>query len=66
MPLINVSYASQQPEEKKQELMRELTATYARVMGTPEGSVWVTLTEVPRDNWSVGGTSLAEMDRQKG
>lgn len=63
MPLINVHYASVQPEEKKQELIRELTATYARVMGAKESSVWVMLNEVPRTDWGVGGQSLAELDR---
>lgn len=62
MPLINVSYASTQSDEKKAELIAELTRTYARVMGTEESSVWVVLNEVPRTNWGVGGQPLAELD----
>lgn len=62
MPLINVSYASAQSEEKKAELIAELTRTYARVMGTKESSVWVMLNEVPRTDWGVGGQPLAALD----
>lgn len=62
MPLINVSYASIQSDDKKSELIAELTKTYARVMGTAERSVWVVLNEVPRTDWGVGGQTLAEID----
>ncbi|WHS51332.1 4-oxalocrotonate tautomerase family protein [Rothia sp. SD9660Na] len=62
MPLINVSYASTQSDEKKAELIAELTRTYARVMGTKESSVWVVLNEVPRTDWGVGGQTLAGLD----
>ncbi|WP_237201337.1 tautomerase family protein [Rothia nasimurium] len=63
MPLINVSYASVQSDEKKSELIAELTKTYARVMGVNESSVWVMLNEVPRTDWGVGGQTLAEIDQ---
>ncbi|WP_237204069.1 tautomerase family protein [Rothia endophytica] len=64
MPLLKVSYASVQNEEKKAELIAELTKTTARVLGTQESSVWVILDEVPRENWGVAGASLAEHDRK--
>lgn len=64
MPLLKVSYASVQNEEKKAELIAELTKTTARVLGTQESSVWVILDEVPRENWGVAGASLAEYDRK--
>lgn len=62
MPLINVSYASIQSDEKKAELIAELTRTYARVMGAKESSVWVILNEVPRTDWGVGGQTLDGLD----
>lgn len=65
MPLLKVSYASVQSEEKKAELIAELTKTTALVLGTPENSVWVMLDEVARENWGVAGVSLAEPDRQR-
>lgn len=64
MPLLKVSYASVQNEEKKAELIAELTKTTARVLGTQESSVWVILDEVRRENWGVAGASLAEYDRK--
>lgn len=36
MPLLKVSYASVQSEEKKAELIAELTKTTALVLGTPK------------------------------
>ncbi|WP_237232819.1 GNAT family N-acetyltransferase [Rothia nasisuis] len=64
MPLINVSYASIQSDEKKAELIAELTRTYVQVMGAKESSVWVVLNEVPRTDWGVGGQSLARLDAE--
>lgn len=65
MPLLRVSYASVQNDEKKTELIAELTKTTARVLGIQESSVWIILDEVPRENWGAAGASLAEHDRKR-
>lgn len=65
MPLIQVNYASAANAEKKEELISELTKTYARVMCANESSVWVMLNEVERENWGVGGKSLSTHDAEK-
>lgn len=60
MPLIQVINASPSSTAKKRQLLAELTATYARVMGIRPDSIRVTLQELPRENWSVAGITLAD------
>ena len=57
MPIIQVHNASS--KEKKRELLAGPTATYAQVMGIRPDPVCVVLHEVPRENWSVGGITVA-------
>ncbi|MCB5276040.1 hypothetical protein BJG92_03595 [Arthrobacter sp. SO5] len=56
MPLIQVLNASPSSTEKK----RRLTAAYAEVMEIRPDTIRVTLQELPRENWSVAGVTLAE------
>jgi 4-oxalocrotonate tautomerase len=60
MPIIQVHNASPSSTEKKRELLAALTATYAKVMEIRPDTVRVVLHEVPRENWSVAGVTLAE------
>lgn len=60
MPLIQVLNASPSSTAKKRQLLAELTATYARVMGIRPDTIRVTLQELPRENWSVAGITLAD------
>nr|WP_302847277.1 4-oxalocrotonate tautomerase family protein [Arthrobacter sp. ok362] len=60
MPIIQVHNASPSSKEKKRELLAGLTATYAQVMGIRPDTIRVVLHEVPRENWSVGGITLAD------
>jgi len=60
MPLIQVSNASPSSTAKKRQLLAELTATYARVMEIRPDTIRVTLQELPRENWSVAGVTLAD------
>jgi 4-oxalocrotonate tautomerase len=60
MPLIQVLNASPSSTAKKRQLLAELTATYARVMGIRPDTIRVILQELPRENWSVAGITLAD------
>jgi 4-oxalocrotonate tautomerase len=60
MPLIQVLNASPSSTAKKRELLAELTAAYARVMEIRPDIIRVTLQELPRENWSVAGVTLAD------
>ena len=44
--------------EQKAEVISAVTRAYAEAAGKNPSSVWVTITEVPRENWGVGGTPL--------
>ncbi|MGO4807947.1 4-oxalocrotonate tautomerase family protein [Arthrobacter sp. 2MCAF15] len=60
LPLIQILNASPSTTAKKRELLPELTATYARVMGIRPDTIRVTVQELPRENWSVPGITLAD------
>ena len=60
MPLIQVKQIAGRTEEQKRALARELTDAYVRVMGNKPESVWVTIDELPAENWATGGTLLAD------
>jgi 4-oxalocrotonate tautomerase len=65
MPLIQVHHTPGKTPEQKAALVRELTDAYSRVLGNKPESIWVTLTEVPADSWSVGGETLAASAARK-
>lgn len=60
MPLIQVLNASPSTTEKKRQLLAALTETYARVMEIRPDTIRVVLHELPRENWSVAGVTLAD------
>ena len=47
-------------EEQKRALARELTDAYVRVTGIRPEAVWVTIDELPAENWAIGGTLVAD------
>jgi 4-oxalocrotonate tautomerase len=60
MPVIQVLNASPSTTAKKRQLLAELTAAYARVMEIRPDTIRVILQELPRENWSVAGVTLAD------
>ena len=60
MPLIHVLNATSSTTARKRELIAELTATYARVMQMRPDTIRVVIDELPRENWGVGGVTLAD------
>ncbi|WP_284983644.1 tautomerase family protein [Arthrobacter sp. efr-133-TYG-118] len=60
MPLIQVLNASPASTARKRELLAALTSTYAEVMRIRPDTIRVVLQEVPRENWSVAGVTLAD------
>ncbi|UYP17392.1 2-hydroxymuconate tautomerase family protein [Rhodococcus sp. Z13] len=58
MPLIQISQTPGLTDEQKANVIAAVTAAYAEAAGKNPSSVWVTITEVPRENWGVGGTPL--------
>lgn len=60
MPLIQVVQTPGKTAEAKRELVRELTEAYVKATGSNPASVWVTISEVGTDSWSVAGETLAD------
>ncbi len=60
MPLIHVVNATSSSVDRKRELIRELTDTYARVMRMRPDTIRVVIDEHDRDSWGVGGVTLAD------
>ncbi|MFJ6211749.1 4-oxalocrotonate tautomerase family protein [Streptomyces sp. NPDC092296] len=60
MPLIQVKQLAGRSTEQKREIVRELTDAYVRITGVKPESIWVTIDELPADNWATGGTLLAD------
>ena len=58
MPLIQISQTPGLTDEQKADVIAAVTRAYAESAGKNESSVWVTITEVPRANWGVGGAPL--------
>lgn len=58
VPLIQISQTPGLTREQKAEVIAAVTRAYAEASGKSASSVWVTITDVPRENWGVGGTPL--------
>ncbi|WP_137725949.1 tautomerase family protein [Prescottella subtropica] len=58
MPLIQISQTPGLTADQKRDVIAAVTAAYAEAAGKNASSVWVTLTDVPRENWGVGGVPL--------
>ncbi len=62
MPHIQVQQLAGRSSEQKRELARELTDAYVRVTGIAPEKVWLTFHDVPAEDWSIGGTLVADRD----
>nr|WP_225447618.1 4-oxalocrotonate tautomerase family protein [Streptacidiphilus sp. P02-A3a] len=60
MPHIQVQHLAGRSSEQKRELARELTEAYVRVTGIEPEKVWLTFQDVPTEDWSIGGTLIAD------
>lgn len=58
MPLIQISQTPGLTTEQKRAVIAAVTQAYADVAGKDPSKVWVTIDEVPRENWGVGGEPL--------
>lgn len=60
MPLIQISQTPGLSDRVKRETIAAVTEAYARATGKSPDSVWVTITEIPRAQWGVGGEPLGQ------
>lgn len=59
MPLIQITQTPGLDADQKRATIEAVTQAYADATGKPASSVWVTISEVPRESWGVGGVPLA-------
>ncbi len=55
MPIVRVEVWENQSREFKKNLAKDITATITRHIPCPEKAVTVIFSEVPKDNWAIGG-----------
>ncbi|MCQ4119123.1 2-hydroxymuconate tautomerase family protein [Rhodococcus sp. FXJ9.536] len=58
MPLIQISQTTGLTTEQKRATIEAVTKAYAEATGKDPAKVWVTITDVPAENWGVGGSPL--------
>lgn len=59
MPLIQISQTPGLDDDCKRATIEAVTKAYVDATGKSASSVWVTITEIPRESWGVGGVPLA-------
>ena len=60
MPFLQMHMIEGRPDEKKKELIEELTETVCKVLEADPQSVRVELIEVPPENWGIAGVPMSE------
>lgn len=60
MPTITITQTTGADQAKRAAILKAVTAAYAEASGANPTSIWATLTEVERENWAIGGETLAE------
>lgn len=63
MPFLQVNLMEGRTEEKKAQLIQELTDVVVRVLGSKPEQVRVQLIEVPTTNWGIGGKTAKSLGR---
>lgn len=63
MPFIQVNILEGRTEQQKVDLIRELTETACRVLGSKPEQVRVLINDVPNTNWGIAGKSAKELGR---
>lgn len=55
MPIINLKIAKGRPEEKKQELVKEITKVTAEILDIKPEWITILIDEYEHENWASGG-----------
>lgn len=58
MPMIQITQTPGLTREQKRAVIEAVTRAYAEAAGKNPDKVWVTITEVPGENWGVGGKPI--------
>lgn len=68
MPIINVKMTCEDggaTKEQKEELAKELTNAFVKVIGRGEKTCVVTIDEVNTDNYAIGGKTITNIRKEQ-
>lgn len=65
MPFVNIRILEGHSQERKDEMSRRIATAISDVTGLPKDVIWIVFDDVSRDDWSVGGVSVAALEKQK-
>ncbi len=65
MPIVTVEMVPGRSEEQKQQLATAMTDAMANIAKSTRANVWVKFIEIPRENWSIGGTLITRRQKAK-
>ncbi len=60
MPLAQLQIAEGRTDAQKKALIEKVTQAFVDTLGSKPETVWVTVNEVPKTQWGIGGKTLAE------
>ena len=60
MPIAQLYIAEGRNEAQKKQLIEKVTQAFVDALGTAPDSVWITIQDVPKAQWGIGGKTLAE------
>jgi 4-oxalocrotonate tautomerase len=63
MPFVQVHLLEGRTEEQKRAVIDKVTQALVEAVGAPKEAVRVLITEVPKANWGIGGTSAKDLGR---
>lgn len=55
MPYINIALFPGQNKEMKAKIAEKFTDIIRQELRVPDDKIWVTFSEIPADEWSIGG-----------
>ncbi|EJM35095.1 hypothetical protein, 4-oxalocrotonate tautomerase [Pseudomonas sp. GM33] len=58
MPIVRIEMLAGRQDEKKHQLAREITAAFARILGSEPKDVTITFTDVAASDWVIAGDPL--------
>lgn len=63
MPIVNVKIMEGRTDEKIESLMKNVTNAVSESLDAPKENVRVTIEEVPKTHWAIGGTTADKLGK---
>lgn len=61
MPIVKIEMLAGRQDEKKHQLAREITAAFARILGSAPKDVTIVFTDVATSDWVIAGEPLSAL-----